>query len=72
MTSSTANPGWRLPWSEEGAAETRAVEGPPPRKRLHGPVFIGDAVTPWAGETLLLSRLRAQALAQMAEDEPEG
>ncbi len=29
----------------------------PPRKRP-APIFIGDAVQPWAGETLLLAILR--------------
>ena len=34
--------------------------------KLRAPVFIQDAITPWNGETLLLTLLRAQAL----EDDP--
>ena len=40
----------------------------PPRRR-HPPVFIHDAVTPWNGETMLLTLLRAQALADLDEDQ---
>jgi len=41
----------------------------PERTARRGPVFIQDAVTPWGGETLLLSLLRAQALADL-DDQP--
>lgn len=45
---------WSMP------ARTTAAPDPP-RKRP-GPVFIGDAVQPWGGETLLLALLREEAL----------
>jgi hypothetical protein len=42
-------------------APARAATTPePPRKRLT-PIFIGDAVQPWAGETMLLAILRQDA-----------
>jgi hypothetical protein len=34
----------------------------PDRKPRRAPVFIHDSVTPWGGETMLLSILRRQAL----------
>jgi len=40
----------------------------PPAPRRFGPVFIGDAVQPFAGETLLLALLRAEACAE--DDKP--
>jgi hypothetical protein len=41
----------------------------PNRTRHRAPVFIGDAVVPWRGETLLLALLREQALREL---DPEG
>ncbi|AVL53752.1 hypothetical protein CEP88_14835 [Roseobacter denitrificans] len=50
---------WSMP-----ARTTAAPE--PPRKRS-GPVFIGDAVQPWGGETLLLALLRKE-VSKRADD----
>lgn len=44
---------WRMPLR----AERTATKPPKPRP---APVFIGDAIQPWGGETMLLSILRAQ------------
>ncbi|WP_300033458.1 hypothetical protein [uncultured Roseobacter sp.] len=38
-----------------------SATAPPRRVRKAPPLFIGDAVQPWAGETLLLSLLREDA-----------
>ena len=48
------------------SSEAPVATGPEPRPR-RSPVFIHDAVTPWGGETLLLSLLRAQALAEIED-----
>jgi hypothetical protein len=40
------------------SADTATGKKPVPR---HGSVFIQDAVTPWGGETMLLTLLRRQA-----------
>ena len=40
----------------------------PPTKR-HPPIFIGDAVQPWAGETLLLTLLREAALRDLDQSD---
>lgn len=40
-------------------AQTRPVPEPPARRGT--PVFIGDAVQPWGGETLLLEIIRRDA-----------
>ncbi|MGA9435358.1 MAG: hypothetical protein WBV62_14085 [Roseobacter sp.] len=50
------------------ATEPREVTAPEPPKKRPTPVFIGDAVQPWGGETLLLSILRDDALRKDAED----
>ncbi len=52
-------------WSDIPLADTDVS---PPVKR-HPPVFIGDAVQPWAGQTLLLTLLRDAALRDL--DQPE-
>lgn len=52
-------------WSRTGQA--LSVTAPP--RRVAPPVLIHDAITPWNGETMLLSLLRAQALADL-EDQP--
>lgn len=49
----------------ERPAQTATAPERAPRK---APVFIADAVTPFGGETLLLSLLRAQAWRD--EDQP--
>jgi hypothetical protein len=54
MIAATLSAFWRLP--------ERAQSDTAPPKPPAAPVFIGDAVMPFAGETLLLSLLRAQAL----------
>ena len=57
-------------WSRlflQTSAETKSA---PPLKRRGGPVFVQDAITPWGGETMLLSELRRQALDAMTDDEP--
>ena len=56
MMDATRGPLWTWRRSKPAA---RAVTRPDPPKRA-GPVFIQDAITPLAGETLLLSILRAQ------------
>lgn len=45
---------WQMPRRAERTA-------PDPSKPRPAPVFIGDAVQPWGGETMLLAILRAQA-----------
>jgi hypothetical protein len=45
----------------------KAVPEPPGKRPA--PVFIGDAVQPWAGETMLLSVLRQQAEDENARKE---
>jgi hypothetical protein len=59
----------RFPFAafEPDAAQAPATTGPEPAKP-RGPVFIQDAVIPWQGETLLLSLLRAEALADQEQD----
>jgi hypothetical protein len=52
----------KLFWPVLSGAPGRATAGPRQEPR-RAPVFIHDAVTPWRGETLLLSILRAQAKA---------
>lgn len=63
MDHSLHQPFWRV------APSAQARTGPARRPR-RAPVFIHDAVTPWRGETMLLSMLRAQAQEQ-AEDQDE-
>ena len=53
LTATLSSLFWRAP------APSQAETAPP--KPRAAPVFIGDAVAPFAGETLLLSLLRAQA-----------
>ena len=45
------------------SSDTEASAGPE-RKPMRAPVFIHDAVTPWADETMLLKLLREQAADQ--------
>ena len=52
---------WSLPFAPDTTSE-------PPVKR-HPPVFIGDAVQPWAGETLLLTLLREAALRDLDQSD---
>lgn len=47
--------------------DTRATTGPTPARRP-GPVFIHDAVTPFAGATLLLALWRADHVHRQHED----
>lgn len=42
------------------ASKAKDAAGKKPEPR-HGSIFIQDAVTPWGGETMLLSLLRKQA-----------
>jgi hypothetical protein len=42
-------------------APPKAQERPAPPRKRPAPVLIGDAVQPFAGETLLLALLRAEA-----------
>ena len=56
-----------LPFRRVARRLPRAGPVPEPR-RARAPVFITDAVTPWRGETLLLSLLRDQARAD-ADDQ---
>ena len=51
MFAATFSAFWTAPAKDRTAPE-------PPRKRP-APVFIGDAVQPWQGETMLLALLRA-------------
>ena len=66
MLTATLNP---FAFFAPSRAEDHAKTGPDLPKR-RGPVFIHDAVIPWQGETLLLSLLRAEALAAL-EDDPD-
>lgn len=59
MTSATQTLGGSF-WADADA-DGNSTTGPE-RRRMRSPVFIGDALTPWGGETLLLAMLRAQAL----------
>lgn len=52
-------------WTRAADRPADVRPAPPPRRRQ--PVFIHDAITPWNGETLLLTLLRAQA---PDEDQP--
>lgn len=54
MIEATLSSFWHLPRQAQ-------TDTAPPKPRAP-PVFIGDAVAPFAGETLLLSLLRAQAM----------
>lgn len=51
-------------------ATAKTDSAPEPPRRYRGPIFIGDAVMPWGAETLLLARLREDAEAAKAEDQP--
>lgn len=52
-------------WPVPPAADT----APEPTTERHPPVFIGDAVQPWAGETVLLAILREAALRDLDQSE---
>ena len=52
-------------WSQVPVVDT--VTEPPVKS--HPPVFIGDAVQPWAGETRLLKILRDAALRDLDQSE---
>jgi hypothetical protein len=45
-----------------------ARTGTTPPKSRAAPVFIGDAIAPFAGETLLLTLLRAQAMRDIEDN----
>jgi len=60
MFASALSSFWASPLREDVAPE-------PPKKRPT-PLFIGDAVQPWGGETMLLSILRDEALRNAKED----
>ena len=51
-----AAPFWTF-WTLPARSDTQ----PAAPERRAPPVFIGDAVQPWAGETMLLSLLRQEA-----------
>jgi hypothetical protein len=58
-----------LSWFFRPATEAAEhIRTGPDRRALSSPVFIQDAVTPWADGTLLLDQLRRQQ-AQDQEDE---
>ncbi|QBF33138.1 hypothetical protein [Thalassococcus sp. S3] len=62
MTSATqTGPFW-------GRADKTKTATGPERKPRGGPVFIGDAVTPWGADTLLLAVLRT-AQRDISDDE---
>lgn len=65
MTDTTHSNAWA--WQRQ-RDDSVATTGPDNRKR-RAPVFIHDAVTPWGGETLLLSLLRQQALDAQDDDQ---
>ena len=46
-----------------------AVQATPERAPRRAPVFVGDAVQPFAGETLLLTLLREAALRELDQSE---
>ena len=49
-----------------------AARTDPPLQPGPGPVLIHDAITPWRGETLLSSRLKADIDRALAEDADKG
>jgi hypothetical protein len=54
-------------WKVPQRAET---DTSPPRRRVPGPVFLHDAVVPWAGGTVLLHEWRAAETLLTETDEP--
>jgi len=56
----------RFFWPTEAPSTTA-----PERKPTRAPVFIGDAVIPCQGETLLLKLLRDQAMRELESDPPK-
>lgn len=50
------------------ASPAREDTVPEPPKKRPTPLFIGDAVQPWGGETMLLSILRREVLRQIEDD----
>jgi len=53
-------------------SETAGTKSGPERRRHRGPIFISDAVVPWGRETVLLDRLRKDALAMRDDDSATG
>jgi len=56
-------------WRRSDRSSTRSG---PERRRCRGPIFISDAVVPWGRETVLLDRLRKDALAAMEDESSHG
>ena len=52
-----------------GQPKRSSVRSGPERSRYRGPVFLSDAVVPWGRETVLLDRLRKDALAMQADED---
>ena len=58
-------------WGWNRIARSSARSGPE-RPSYRGPIFINDAVMPWGSETMLLDRLRKDAIAALAERDRDG
>lgn len=56
-------------WRRTYSSTTRSG---PEHRRYRGPIFISDAVVPWGRETILLDRLRKDALAMRDDDSATG
>ncbi|WP_205388995.1 hypothetical protein [Sulfitobacter sp. JL08] len=55
----------RLPGQTHRSSARSGTE----RQRYRGPLFLSDAVVPWGRETVLLDRLRKDALAAQADED---
>ena len=55
----------RLPGQTHRSSARSGTERP----RYRGPLFLSDAVVPWGRETVLLDRLRKDALAAQADED---
>ncbi len=55
----------RLPGQTHQSSARSGTERP----RYRGPLFLSDAVVPWGRETVLLDRLRKDALAAQADED---
>ncbi len=58
-------------WGLNRFTRSSARSGPD-RPSYRGPIFIDDEVMPWGNETMLLDRLRKDAIAALAERDRDG
>ena len=52
-----------------GQPKRSSVRSGPQRPCYRGPLFLSDAVVPWGRETVLLDRLRKDALAMQTDED---